>query len=62
MPQGNIPGLARLDGKGDPHQIGLHGIEAGGLGVEADAGSFFQPLHQLIERLFSHHSLVVIIA
>ncbi len=62
MPQGDIPALARLDGKGDPHQIGPHGIDAVRLGVKADAGSFFQPLHQLIERLFSHHRLVVIIA
>ncbi len=47
--EGDVPGLARLDGEGDADQVGPGRIEAGGFGVEGDAAGILQHLQKADE-------------
>ena len=48
-PDGDIPGLAGLDGEGQAAEVGLDGAEAGGLGVDGDGVGPLEGGDELVE-------------
>jgi hypothetical protein len=56
--QRQVGGFAVADGEGHPHQFGLHGIEAGGFGVERKRRRCFEPGNPGVELGFGENGFV----
>jgi hypothetical protein len=58
VPAGNVPGLIRLHRKGNPHQLGKHGVLGGGLGIHRQPFDCGQAIDQGGQGVCIQNSLV----